>query len=72
MSKQSVAKERQGYITKPMQCSTCANFRKDVNIIKYEWGSQYDHMETKNKRCSIGGFAVQSTASCSEYAKVQT
>lgn len=51
----------QGY-TKDRQCNKCANYKSEiVNMGRYE--------AEKNKRCGIGGFAVQSSASCDLFEK---
>jgi hypothetical protein len=55
MSKQQEAKTQLGYRKSPMQCSTCNAFRA------YWEGSSV------RKRCTFGGFAVQSTGSCKEW-----
>jgi hypothetical protein len=59
MSKQSEAKEKQGY-TRIKNCGNCSHFTCDVE--KSGWNSQY--MTEKNLRCGVGGFKVHKTAVC--------
>jgi hypothetical protein len=61
MSKQSAAKEHQGYTQASPQCGRCVHFTSDhvamtVRFIPY-------HGE-KNLRCKIGNFKVNKTAWC--------
>lgn len=66
MSKQSEAKEAQGYQKRPACCTNCKNFTVD-KVPRSRWpGDPYTF--DKNKRCSIGGFAVQSTGYCGLFA----
>ena len=61
MSKQAEAKEAQGYRTTPDTCSNCAHYRsKQVAKSRGQWS----WTEEQNKRCRIGGFAVNKTATC--------
>lgn len=73
MSKQSEAKERQGYEAKPVQrvCGTCKYFKSDKEFPAWMRDGKHDHylsddgyMQETNKRCGIGGFAVKKTATC--------
>ena len=79
MSKQSDAKEKQGYTSDVKKCATCKNFKFDLRVSLWmedqnqqspgkwpvkEYGIQ------KNKRCQIGGFAVKSTAVCNSWEPV--
>ncbi len=67
MSKQSEAKKLQGYRTDPACCKNCKHYRSEmVEIPSSHWG--YARTVEKNKRCAIGGFAVQSTAHCTAFA----
>lgn len=66
MSKTQNIKDSQGYIKKPQQCNNCKNYRSEmVQMPANDWRGTY--MAEKNKRCAIGGFAVQSSASCKIY-----
>ena len=70
MSKQSEAKEVQGYIPKPVPrvCSTCAHFTCDEteHPAAFTWSNPYKTQS--NLRCGIGGFAVKKTATCARWA----
>lgn len=69
MSKQSEAKERQGYVPKfnPATCSNCAHFTSKVVVRKGVFGGKY-HDES-NKRCGKGGFAVKKLGTCNEHER---
>lgn len=56
MSKQSEAKEKQGYTRDLNMCSNCTNYLS-------RRGSAYFHAESK-LRCKIGGFKIFKTATC--------
>ena len=65
-SKTQHIKDSQGYIKKPQQCNNCKHYESDiVNITATAWHAAYK--VEKNKRCGIGGFAVQSSGSCKIY-----
>ena len=68
MSKQSEAKERQGYEAKPLAkvCANCARFNSDKMEVKPQWGPAYT--KENNLRCGLGGFAVKKTATCREWS----
>ena len=59
MSKQSEAKEQQGYVAKPVvrRCGVCVHFKFDVK--KGDYGPIYSKL-----RCGIGGFAVKKNGIC--------
>jgi hypothetical protein len=66
MSKQSEAKVFQGYVVKPKKnCANCVSYRSD--FIQRSW-IRHKSYDEKNKLCSIGGFAVQKTATCDLWA----
>lgn len=83
MSKQSDAKAAQGYVAKavPSTCGNCAHYASDMALSPYfakraakgekDWdGSEYTverYGVEKNRRCTLGGFAVGKTATCSQY-----
>jgi len=67
MRKQSEAKEAQGYRKGAASCASCENFKKDVVPLNRWAGDSYT--EDKNKRCGIGGFAVQSTGHCQLFSR---
>ncbi len=52
------AKKDQGYTSFPMTCKNCGHFASEM--VKNSYGF-YDE---KNKRCSIGNFAITSMATC--------
>ena len=58
MSKQSEAKEAQGYSKKPASCGNCVNFRSDtiVEPPSYYWPE--GRTVERKFRCGISGFAV--------------
>jgi len=59
-------KDAQGYTKKPQQCNNCANYKSDMaEVPANHWRGMY--LTEKNKRCGLGGFAVQSSASCNLY-----
>lgn len=69
MSKQSEAKEQQGYKPKAPQrvCMTCHYFQSD-HIEQRTWdGRPNGYMLEKNLRCGIGNFAVKKLAVCNEW-----
>ena len=67
VSKVSEAKAAQEYTTEQAKCSTCANYRSDTEKIPSTYGGVY--FVVKNRRCSIGGFAVQASAICKLYER---
>ena len=67
-SKTQETKDAQGYTKKPQQCNSCKHYKSDV--IKMPSGGYFSAYKIeKNKRCGIGGFAVQSTASCNLFVR---
>lgn len=65
MTKQSKAKADQGYVPKavPQVCGNCANFASDfVRVSQF-----YDCQVEKNKRCTLGGFAVKKMGTCDKF-----
>jgi len=64
MSKQQNAKDAQGYEAHPRQrvCGNCRSYISEVETCKSVFGGTYSN--EKNKRCTIGGFAVKKTAVC--------
>ena len=67
VSKTQQAKDDQGYTKKPQQCNNCKNYKSEMIYMPADrWCGAYQ--VEKNKRCMIGGFAVQSSASCKLYA----
>lgn len=70
MSKQSEAKEKQGYVAKaiPMVCMNCKHFKFDhVQTIKPSDRLPDGWWEDKNLRCGKGGFAVKKMGTCNEF-----
>lgn len=69
MSKQSEAKEKQGYVPKmePQACMNCANFKFDNGFHNQDlYGERYP--KVFNFRCGIGGFAVKKMGTCNEWS----
>lgn len=65
MSKQSDAKNFQNYRETPDTCSNCGHYESQmVERTHSGWGGLRAWTEEKNKRCSIGGFAVKKMATC--------
>lgn len=69
MSKQSEAKERQGYVPRaiPATCANCAHFTSYVVTRTGVFVGTY-HDES-NKRCAKGGFAVKKMGTCNEHER---
>jgi hypothetical protein len=82
MSKQSEAKEKQGYVPKavPQVCMNCAKL--SCEMVMPAWmrsDNQYDiehgreprwsdeHKGMANLRCRIGGFTVKKMGACNEF-----
>jgi len=53
MSKQSKAKEKQGFLKKSPNCSNCINFSLEKKQYKTQWSSQ-EFTREFNLRCKIG------------------
>ena len=74
MSKKSEAKEKQGYVAKPVPkpCMNCANFLFDRVQVRLgtSWHPE-GWFEDKNMRCSLGGFAVKKMGTCNEWRAKQ-
>jgi hypothetical protein len=66
VSKQSEAKQQQGYVPKavPQTCGNCAHFLSDFIRQPPAFGSPNGWEEEKNLRCGIGGFAVKKMGAC--------
>jgi len=69
MSKQSEAKEKQGYVPKaiPQTCGNCAHFMSDKVEREGYFGGSY--VDEKSMRCGIGGFAVKKMGTCNEWKR---
>ena len=70
MSKQSEAKNKQGYIRKlkPRACMNCKNFTHELILIKTPWSS---YTKDTYLRCTIGGFKVMKMGTCNEWSEAQ-
>lgn len=70
MSKQSEAKERQGYQAKPVPatCVNCAYYASEFKQVKTRWGMPYT--KETNLRCGLGGFAIKKTATCNSFTRI--
>lgn len=64
MSRQTEAKERQGYDPKPqaMVCGNCRHYSSSTVTVKGVFGE--DHYLEKEKNCTKGQFSVKKTATC--------
>ena len=69
MSKQSEAKEAQGYTKKPASCGNCVNFKSELVKFPPLPGWSMGYTEEKNRRCGIGGFAVGRNGHCSLWTR---
>lgn len=70
MSKQSEAKEAQGYLKQSMSCQHCKHFSSEFIDRNPTWASSsYIITEEKSIRCMLGGFSVQKTASCDKFER---
>jgi len=65
MSKQSEAKESQGYSTTTHACQNCKHYTEKREQQPGVFGGTWD--KVSEKRCGIGGFAVEMTAWCKEF-----
>jgi hypothetical protein len=68
MSKQSDAKEAQGYTRDPLNCSTCKHFTSEIEQV-HSYGHTYS--KETNLRCGIGGFAVKKMDRCNRWEKME-
>ncbi len=63
MSKQSEAKDAQGYHEAKLHCcGCCQHLEMKVELIS---GSYIAFVKKSEKRCGIGGFAIKLTSVCS-------
>lgn len=71
MSKQSEAKESQGYRpASARQCANCKAFSSTTEKVPRWNGDPTGWIKEANKRCTLGGFAVTKTAICDCWAPV--
>ncbi len=63
MSKQSEAKERQGFTKVLATCSNCEQF----TFVERTGGYSLDHVFQEKLRCGLGGFAVNKNATCNKH-----
>jgi hypothetical protein len=61
MSKQSEAKDKQGYTKTPRTCSNCESFKSKKSENQFGW------IDEKEMRCMLGGFKVNKTSVCNEH-----
>lgn len=61
------AKDEQGYVKSPRSCGTCTHYKFEAVHKNTEYHGII--VEEKNKRCGIGGFAVQVSSSCHKYER---
>ena len=66
-SKVQQAKDAQGYTKQSRQCKNCMGFASDRIEVANPFYKDKFYTEVKNKRCTIGNFSVQSTASCDKH-----
>ena len=64
MSRQSEAKESQGYSKKPANCGNCVNFKSEMTSFPPSYYWPEGQTLEKNLRCGIGGFAVARNGNC--------
>ena len=81
MSKQSVAKEAQGYTSEVKNCGNCAHRTFAASLPQWmEIDNRREifrgnnprysieiHGIERSQKCGIGGFAIKKTASCKEH-----
>ena len=67
MSKQSEAKEKQGFLKKSPTCSNCINFSLEKEQYKIQWSSQ-EFTREFNLRCKIGNFKVGKSNWCNQHS----
>lgn len=67
MSKQSEAKEAQGYVAKPVPstCSNCKHYTSEITERIGMWNKVY--YDESDRRCGLGGFAVKKQATCNRF-----
>jgi hypothetical protein len=79
-SKQTLAREAQGYATTPKNCGNCAHRKSERTLPAWmvEANSRHARLYTielhgreTNLRCGIGGFAIKKTASCLKWSGVE-
>lgn len=70
MSKQSKAKEKQGYVpkAKPQTCMNCKHFTHEKILMKTPWSS---YTKDTNLRCTLGGFKVMKMGMCNEWSMLE-
>ncbi len=70
MSKQSIAKENQGYVAKPTWpvCGNCASYASEFVTEPPAFGFGEWAREI-NVRCTIGGFKVGKSGTCKRHAE---
>ena len=69
-SKVQKLKDSQGYMIGAACCKTCSHFTSTQVERKLSWRDM-TIIEEKNKRCSIGDFAVQSTGHCKLFERAE-
>jgi hypothetical protein len=69
MSKQSEAKYGQGYTRNPACCRNCAHYESDITELPPAFSWSEPRKVEKNKRCGVGGFAVQSNGHCLQFRR---
>ena len=69
MSKQSEAKQAQGYEQKPVipVCMNCKHYQSKMHECPGIWYGPY--VTEKELRCGIGGFAVKKMGTCKLYER---
>ena len=64
MSKQSEAKEKQGFTKESPKCSNCINFSSHKFMEETKWGI---YPREINVKCSLGNFKVGKSNWCNEH-----
>jgi hypothetical protein len=65
MSKQSEAKEKQGFQKECPKCSNCKFFKSEKFIEETRWGN---YEREQNIRCSLGEFKVGKSNWCNQHS----
>lgn len=69
MSKQSDAKEAQGWQKKADMCADCRHFTSDIESIPDSWRPNKFWTEEKNLRCSLGDFKTGKSNICKRFER---
>ncbi len=70
MSKQSEAKEKQGFKEQSNMCSNCEHFTLERD--EYSSGSFGTYFIEENLRCTLGNFKVNKKNTCNEHRLIES